>query len=307
MSNSTKVTAETLKPAFDVMLKCGLSEDKAHQEIGFALSQISKDKNLPNASPVSLNNAVSQVAYTGLSLNHLKQEAVISGYNEKGQPGVHFLPMYRGLLKIAILEKAILGANTQVIHEGDDYKINAAAFNEPVTHFVKSISKDRVPIITYCILRLPSGLDSLTLFYEDEYQHLKKKAKNQKADSPHNVWGEEMRKKSCLKRALKTVASTGDSKLSHLIALDNLQYDLAPLTNKERKEPESIEPEKKHPELTSKHPKYENVVKAIALGTHDWETLENHYTITDEVKAGIKNLAQKLKEEIEKQSKKEVA
>jgi recombinational DNA repair protein RecT len=282
------VKPEDLSLALDIMIECGLSKEKARQEIGFALQQINSDAKLKVASRGILNEAVCQVGYTGLSLNHLKQESVLVNYQKGKGQGVFFQPMYRGLLKTAISEDAIIAANCQVIFEGDDYEINAGVFKNPVKHVIKSIGKNRTPILTYCVLLLPSGIESLSLLYEDEYNEIKKMGN----DGIHQKWGDEMRKKSSLKRALKMVSGTRDSKLDHLIALDNLHYKLDPINNNEPDEikdktPKSTKNKSGLPELTETHNHWQGCVKALKEGTHTIETLSDHLYISEDTKTKL--------------------
>lgn len=281
--------SKDLKLAFEEMVKCGLSEEKANQEIGFALMQINKDANLQRFPIIQINNAVKQVAYTGLSLNHLKQEAVISHYNEKGQKGVFFMPMYRGLLKTAILEGAILADNTHVVNEGDEFEIKPALFKAPVHHIKKSFGANRKPIVTYTVLMLPSGVEKVSIFHEDEYQTLQSKAKNQRSDSPHKMWTDEMRKKSSLKRALKTVPSVRDSKLDHLIHLDNMQY-----SNEVVKVPPKKKENKKEV-LTKKHDRFNGVVAALQKGRADVKMVKEIFDLSVELEAELTKIFEDAK------------
>lgn len=263
-----------------------MSEKVANQEIGFAVLQINGHKDLAAADKTKLIKAVAMVAYTGLSLNPHKQESALSSYNEKGQKGVFCLPMYRGLLKVAILEGSILAANSQVINEGDDYEINAGLFKNPVRHIVKSFSKDRKPVVTYTVLALPSGLEIVSLFYEDEYQTLQAKAKNKREDSPHKMWSDEMRKKSSLKRALKnTPSGSADSKLDYLINLDNQQYYLNGVPKEAREQKINSLPKlKDNPE------KWEGAINALKNNQATWDIIEKHYSVSKEDKEEINSL-----------------
>lgn len=284
------INKEHLSPAFEEMINCGLTQEKANQEIGFALLQINSKESLQRANKDLLNNAVAQVAYTGLSLSHLKQEAVISDYNERKQKGAWFLPMYRGLLKVAIAENAIIGANTQIIFDGDEYEINAAAVKNPVRHIVKNFSSDRKPLVSYTVLTLPNGLQTVTLFYKDEYELVKPKGEK---FSPHTNWGIEMWKKSNLKRALKTVSGNKDSKLDHLIQLDHLNYSVEPIQpSKEKKE---NKPNAK-PVLTKTHKHYDYVVNHVAK-TGSWDKVKETFEVSAELENFIEDfIANKMQE-----------
>ena len=281
------ITAKELSSAYDQMIKCGMSEKAANQEIGFAVLQVNGHKDLSKADKIEIIKAVAMVAYTCLSLNPHKQEAALSSYNEKGQKGVFFLPMYRGLLKVAILEGSILAANSQVINEGDDYQINAGQFRNPVKHIVKAFQKERKPVVTYTVLALPNGLETVTLFYEDEYQTLQAKAKNKREDSPHKMWSDEMRKKSSLKRALKnTPSGSSDSKLDYLIDLDNQQYYLNGIPKEAREQPTNT-----LPELTSKHEKWESVISGLKQGTLTLDIVRKHLFVSAENESKLLKLS----------------
>lgn len=290
-------TSEHLAPAYENMLKCGLSKEKANQEIGFALDQINAKPTLFTSDLMSVNNAVSQVAYTGLSLSPLKDEAVISDYSEKKVEGACFLPMYRGLLKVAIADGSIIAANTQIIKEGDDYEINAASFKNPVKHIVKIGTPNAKSILGYCVLLLPNGVEQVTLFYLHEYEQLKPKGGK---FSPHTNWGDEMWKKSTLKRALKTVSSNGDSKLDHLIALDNFQYSMQPIKDNAASNATLVE--NKKPILDKRNKRYQKAVIAIATGKADMDKVKSVFNVPDYVQVEIEKEVEALILENEKKA-----
>jgi len=281
----SEIKGRDLAPAKAKLIECGLCEEQATKEIGFALFQINSNKDLKSANIIQLNNAVCQAGYTGLTLNHTQQEAAITAYNERGHKGVWFLPMYRGLRKIAMLEGAIVGDNTQVIYEGDDWEIDAGSFNKPVRHLVKNTQGNRKPILCYTVNRLPSGLDSLTLFYYDEYLKLQNAAKDKMGIkykySPHAVWSDQMYKKSCFKRSLTQVSGTGNAKISHALHLDNMQYDVYPISAPEEPKKSKVTTEPELEELTEKHPKYQRAFNAFLKGTQTIDMLRSYFEISE--------------------------
>lgn len=278
-----------LLAGYDELIKSGLSEAEATAEIGFAIDIInhSKDKDykyiLRDKPKPELNAAIARVGYCGMSLNPTKSECTLVN-KVKGKPeGVYVMPMYQGLLRVALEEGSILAANCQTIFEGDDYEINAGAFKDTVKHSLKNFDKVRKPLLSYCVLLLPGGIEKFVPLYNDEWDKIKALG----TAGLYTKWESQFRNKSVLRRALKLISRPRNSKIDRILALDNSNTNLG--DDNETKPGEGTEAKKKYvkpalPVLTKDHQHYRGCVIALYKGTHTIESLRINLQISEEMK-----------------------
>jgi len=227
-------------------------------------------------------SAIQMVGYTGLSLNHTKNEATLVGKKRGRGSGCFFMPLYGGLLKTAKVEGSVLGADAQVIYDKDIYKINAGARTNKVYHEMKSFDKTDKPLVTWCVLYLPSGIEQLAIVKEYDYQQMKSMG----VKAIHDKWGDQFRIKSALKRALKLITSEKSSKLKELIAYDNTHFDFDAIENPQEEPPKKEEPKKNKenptglPIFNKNHKQWSKAVLSLVNESQSVGTLREHVYIS---------------------------
>jgi len=174
-----------------------------NQQCLFARQQIMKNDfttKVASQNPISLQNAILNIASIGLSLNPASQWAFLVP-----RAGTICLDIsYRGLVKLATDSGAILWAKSELVYEEDTFEWLGS--NTAPVHKAQ-IFDDRGELKGgYCLAKLHDGSVMVETMTADE---LKKIQSVSKASSgPWKDWTDEMRKKSITKRAYKSWPQT---------------------------------------------------------------------------------------------------
>jgi phage RecT family recombinase len=185
------------------------------KEAGFARQLVLKDERLLQADPDSIKNAITNVAATGLTLNPIKQHAVIlPRWNDKKRSfEAQLVVMYRGLLWLAG-QAGVKDISIDVVYSADRYKAVRSSAGDTWEHEISRLPHDGISNkfeLVYVGARMPGStvmkLEQIPA--EDIYRardksdsYLDKEGKVRKS-SPWVQWFDEMAKKTGLKRAQK--------------------------------------------------------------------------------------------------------
>jgi len=206
------------------------SEDVNFQkEAGYALQALEKNDYLVTVAqknPISLKNAVSNVAAIGLTLNPAQKLAYLTPIDGR----IELFVSYMGYINLATRSGSISHANVGLVYENDDFQMMGIS-EEPI-HKRDPFSVERGKIVGgYCCVKLPSGdymTTTMTIKEFDKIQMISK-AKN----GPWKSWPDEMRKKTVIKRASKLWPSAKDNRLAEAINMSN-QYEGIDFEEKEK-------------------------------------------------------------------------
>jgi recombinational DNA repair protein RecT len=88
------------------------------RESGFALSRIGMLSELASCDPESIKQAIINIAHTGISLNPIFKEAYL--FARDGKCYLDF--QYRGLIRLATADGAIISLNANVVYVGDEFE-----------------------------------------------------------------------------------------------------------------------------------------------------------------------------------------
>lgn len=188
-----------------------LTEEKGYpvmwkQECIFARQLITKNDysfRIASTNPVSLQNAILNVASIGISLN----PALAHAYLVPRDGAIYLDISYKGLVKIATEAGAILWAKSELVYKGDTFTYNGPS--TAPTHNA-DVFGDRGELVGgYCIAKLPSGDTLIEVMKKEEIDRVRDTSKAfQKGKGPWVDWYEEMAKKTITKRAYKSWPQT---------------------------------------------------------------------------------------------------
>lgn len=195
-------------------------------EAVFAYQLLSKNDfsmAIADKNPMSLKLAMVNLAATGLTLNPAHGYA----YLVPRDGAIKLDISYRGFIKIATDAGSILWAKAELVYEGDEFVYHGPA-HEP-EHRCDPFSKRSVIRGAYCIAKTADGsilCDTMTLA---ELEHVrncseawKRPANKGGPSGPWKDWGEEMMRKTVIKRARKTwPQSVGMARLAQAVEIAN--------------------------------------------------------------------------------------
>lgn len=183
---------------------------RVSEEIEFATQAIQKshsgDYCLQKCHPLSVRDAIVNVASIGLSLNPALGFAYLVPRSNK-QAGILECCLdisYKGLIKIATDTGAIRWAKAELVCQNDEFIYNGMC--EKPEHRMPNIFGDRGPVVGgYCIAKTCDGDYLVEPMSLEEMNAIQ-------GESKGPVWkgkfGNEMRKKAIIKRASKTWPKT---------------------------------------------------------------------------------------------------
>lgn len=242
MSELAKIIDQT-EARFNQIAPTGLDYNC---EKGFAVQLLKNNSwlaNVAHQSPQSLQQAITNVAAIGLSLNPAKKQAYlitrkIKVKNDRGQDEYHqriFLePSYMGLCDLATLSGCVEWVQANVVYQNDQYMNNGPG--ERPTHTYNAFAKpeDRGPFVgVYCVAKTSSGGDYLTTELDKhrvESIRDRSEAWKSKKAGPWKTDFEEMAKKSVIRNAFKTWPKAAKSEqLSEAIQMSNDNEGFEPI------------------------------------------------------------------------------
>lgn len=195
------------------------------KEIDFAAQAMTKNTYLISVAtknPMSLANALKNVALTGSTLNPtLKQGYLVPFGNE-----ITFMPSYMGLIDLLMNNGLVKKIEAHTVHEGDFFEIEHGK-NEHLIHKPNAWGKrDKTNLKgAYYFVVLADGTELFDTMSVEEVEKIRHRAPSAKNSSPWDSDYLEMVKKTLLRRAFKLIPKNGisDSKIKALEA--GFDYD----------------------------------------------------------------------------------
>lgn len=194
-------------------------------------------KSVAVANPVSLQNAVLNVAAIGLSLNPAKKQAyLIPRSVKKGDkwiPKVFLEPSYMGLCDLATMSGSIQWVQANVVRAGDKFMDNGPG-KEPL-HQYNPFAKpeDRGNIVgAYCVAKTAQGDYLTTCMALDELEDIRGRSEQWKKSQsgPWKTDFSEQCKKTVVRRAFKMWPKTESlDRMALAVQLSNENEGFEPL------------------------------------------------------------------------------
>jgi recombination protein RecT len=170
-----------------------------NKEVQFAMQVFSGNAGLIEAArknPESLEYAMLRIASIGISLNPALAEAYLIPRAGKVVLDIS----YRGLMKLATDTGSILWVQAQTVREKDNFAFNG--IGTPPKHEMNPFGQRGEIVGVYCVARTVDGDSLTTMMSLDECLEIRDKSSQAKF-GPWKDWGEEMMKKTVIKRASK--------------------------------------------------------------------------------------------------------
>lgn len=169
-------------------------------ESQFALECWYKNKGLQKCSPVSIQNAIINVAACGLSMNPALGLAYLVPEYDKNLGGAicQLRISFKGLMKVAVDSGAIKWVRAEIVRHNDafDYRGPCEAPYHSMNPFA-----DRGDVVgVYCIAKTADGDVLANVMSKEEIDLIKSKAK---FSTVWDTWFDEMAKKAIIKRSAK--------------------------------------------------------------------------------------------------------
>lgn len=193
---------------------------KALQELGFAYQFISDNEQLQRCTPISIINAVTNIARTSITLNPVMRLAYLVPRN--GKCVLDF--SYMGMVSLLKSNGNIKTINSYIVYEDEDFEHDIV--NNIILHKPKYVSTEkehlaRKIIGAYSVAKLPTNDVDYCFMPFWEIDKIKKSSKGGFA---WKDWQDEMIKKTVIKRHFKMLISINnvhDSKLNALLEIEN--------------------------------------------------------------------------------------
>lgn len=226
------ITRKTFAPIVQDMERV-LSSAKVQEEIFFAVQHINKSKKLKECSNSSLLQAVYNISNIHLSLNPASKEAyLIPRYSNGGFEAV-LEPSYVGLVKLLTDAGSIKSITCQLVHEGDQFEIDIANNQNPVSHKPCMVKAKKGAIIgAYALATLQDKSRQVEWMDVDDINAIRDRSETYKAFKAKKIdsctWETdygEMARKTVIKRIYKYLPRTERLQaIDKAIEIDNTDY-----------------------------------------------------------------------------------
>lgn len=197
---------------------------KALQELGFAYQFISDNDMLQKCEPISIINAITNIARTSITLNPVMRLAYLVPRN--GKCVLDF--SYMGMISLLKSNGNIKTINAYIVYEDEVFEhdiVNNIIHHTPRYVTTEKEHNSRKIIGAYSVAKLPSNDVDYCFMPIWEIDKVKNTSKGVNSKySPWTTWKDEMIKKTVIKRHFKMLISINnvhDSKLNALLEIEN--------------------------------------------------------------------------------------
>jgi len=191
-------------------------------ERSFAEQAIKKNEKLLNCSPESIQGALLDVAYTGLSLSPTLAHGYLIPYGRT----CTFTPGYRGLMHMAFKAGSILALQVNLAHRNDPtFRVWTDEHGRHIQH-EENMGKRGEVTHAYCICNLAAGGPPIIeVMSRADLDAVMAAAKRKPGGGAvWKVWPEEMMKKSVIRRASKFWPKDNGGLIDHMMQVSD-RYD----------------------------------------------------------------------------------
>jgi recombination protein RecT len=245
MSNEITTWVDAIEKTRERFLQIAPTEMKFETEKGFAVQILKNNDYLMTVAqnhPVSLMQAVTNVAAIGLSLNPAEKQAYLIPRSVKGDKGyvtkIFLEPSYMGLIKLATDSGSIKWVQAFVVYSNDEFMFVGAG-EKPVHKFnpFQPVEKRGEFIGVYCIAKTADG-DHLTNMMSaeqifdirDRSESWKSfKAGKVKSGGPWQTDFAEQAKKTVIRQGFKTWPRTNLNRMAAAIEISNDNEGFEPI------------------------------------------------------------------------------
>ncbi len=195
-------------------------KQKALQELGFAYQFISDNELLQKCDPLSIINAITNIARTSITLNPVMRLAYLV---PRGCKCVLDFS-YMGMISLLKSNGNIKTINSYIVYEDEPFEhdiVNNVILHKPKYSSTEKEHNSRIIIGAYTVAKLPTNDVDYCFMPFWEIEKIKNSSRGGFA---WKDWQDEMIKKTVIKRHFKMLISinnVNDSKLNALLEIEN--------------------------------------------------------------------------------------
>ena len=199
------------------------SEKDAEALVRYTVMAFADDQKLQQCSHISIYKACVAAAYTGLKPDG--KDAALVAYKGTCQ----LLPMYQGLMRLALQTGYVASLRSSVAHSGDVFTVSEGT-NPSIDHRLSFLDDIGTPVAAYAVAKLANGESVAEVLRWSDVEKIRKAAKASRG--PWIDWPLQMARKSAMKRLCKGLPMSGQFETALRIdnaveAGDLLAYDKA--------------------------------------------------------------------------------
>lgn len=174
------------------------------------------------ANPMSLVNALKNIALTGSTLNPVLKQGYLVPFNKS----ITFMPSYMGLVDVLLNNGLVKKIEAHPVFEGEKFEIKHGT-TEALFHAPNPWSKREKENLYGCYyyVVMTDGTELFDTMSVEEIEKIRKRAPSAKSSSPWDTDYIEMARKTLIRRAFKMIPKSGisEDKIKTLEAL--FDYD----------------------------------------------------------------------------------
>ncbi len=243
MSDNTEVSTwvEAIEKTKERFLQIAPTEMKFETEKGFAIQLLKNNEFLMKVAaghPVSLQQAITNVAAIGLSLNpaeklaYLIPRTISTTINNKKvyQQRIFLEPSYMGMIRLATDSGSIKWVQAYPVYDKDEFVFNGAG--EKPTHKFNAFSKDRGDFVgVYCVAKTADQDHLVNIMDVEKINSIRDRSEAWKSNQsgPWKTDYIEQAKKTVIRQAFKTWPRTDLNRLAMAVDLSNENEGLEPI------------------------------------------------------------------------------
>lgn len=172
---------------------------KPENFMALARRAITEQPELAQCSSVSVLRALSRCASSGLALDGQFSTLTVRK-SKNGPPTASWDPTYRGMITLALSSGFVTDVQSFVVKAEDEFRVEQGT--EPKIHHIPALLRGGRVVAAYAWARLRSGQLVVEILGADDIAAIK--AKSPAGDrGPWGHWGDQMARKSAVRRLLK--------------------------------------------------------------------------------------------------------
>lgn len=237
----TEVTTwvEAIEQTRERFLQIAPQEIKFETEKGFAVQILKNNDYLMTVAknhPVSLQQAVTNVAAIGLSLNPAEKQAYLIPRSVKGDKGyvtkIFLEPSYMGLIKLATDSGSIKWVQAYPVYASDEFMFMGAG-EKPAHKFNPFDAADKrgAFVGVYCVAKTVDGDHLVAMMSAEQVESIRDRSEQWKK-SKSGPWATdfiEQAKKSVIRQAFKTWPRTNLHRMAAAVEISNDNEGFEPI------------------------------------------------------------------------------
>jgi phage RecT family recombinase len=195
---------------------------KLESFMALARRAITEQPELAQCSSISVLRALSRCASSGLPLDGAFSSLIVRK-SKNGPPTATWDPTYRGMITLALSSGFVTDVQSFVVKAEDEFRVEQGT--EPKIHHIPALLRGGRVVAAYAWAKLRSGQLVIEILGADDIQAIK--AKSPAGDrGPWGSWGDQMARKSAVRRLLKKLPAAPARVLEWLSDVPALPPDI---------------------------------------------------------------------------------